>query len=546
MAAKGGESKRGLIVTLVFCFLIIIGLGVSTYMAYSDLEGEKAKAKEAEAKRKDMENERDWVKFQALLMKAYVGATLSKPEKEDLGVLRDRWEKGTLSTKEPTKEEINKGLKALDASPEYGWDVASKFPKMTLVAKIKELTDALAAKTKLMDETVASKEDTVAKLEGLIKTKDAAITQATENIKVAKDELTEEKKKHQEQVTKQQKDFEDANLRGTDALTKAAKEKADLAAQLAVRDKDIKGLRKMVEQRTEEVNQSSPVTLVGRDNSNWKVVTIDRNGTPLINLGSTDHVTPKLTFDVYAVGPDGRASRDRKATAEVTNVVGPHLSQARLLYQIDAERERQILRQLGKDQQTLKDEIERERDLARRRSPVVPGDMLFHPIWTPDFKKHVAVAGLIDLIGTGPGANPDAQLRNVLEFKRLLESHNMTVDAYFDPKALKEEGEISRQTDFLILDHAADTGMVALDKGDRSSKVNKGIADMQRQAAQNAVKVVKVREVLESIGYKLPTSGTEISTSSPRGAYTPIPVAPPPPAPEKKEPEKKEPEKKEG
>ena len=48
--------------------------------------------------------------------------------------------------------------------------------------------------------------------------------------------------------------------------------------------------------------------------------------------------------------------------------------------------------------------------------------------------------------------------------------------------------------------------------------------------------------VFESIGYKLPSSGTEVSSYSPRGAYTPPPAAPP--APEKKEPEKKEPEKK--
>jgi hypothetical protein len=168
--------------------------------------------------------------------------------------------------------------------------------------------------------------------------------------------------------------------------------------------------------------------------------------------------------------------------------------------------------------------------------------MLFHPVWSPDYKKHVAIAGLIDLTGTGPGANPDAQLRNVLEFKRLLESHNMVVDAYLDPKSLKVDGEISRQTDFLILDHAGDTGTLNLDKGDRNSKINKGIADMQRQAAQSAVKVVKVREVLESIGYKLPSTGTEVSSYSPRGAYTPPPAAPP--APEKKEPEKKDPEKK--
>jgi len=545
MAQKGGESKRGLIVTLVFCILIIIGLGVSTYLGFSDQEALRAKAVDAENKRKEMSDDRDWVRFQALLTKAYVGVALSKAEQEDLTVLGGRWQEGKLGGKDSDKEQINNNLKALVNDPDLGGpNPATKAPKQTMRAKIKELADALANKTKLMDETVAAKEDTIAKLEGLIKTKDAAIAQATENIKAAKDELTKEKATYIAAIKKEQDRYDELSVKAGEDKKKLDKEKAEVGTQLASAQKEIKGLKKNLEQRTDEITQASPISLVGRENSNWRILSIDRNGTPLINLGSADHVTPKLTFDVYGIGPDGRASRDRKATAEVTYVVGPHLSQVRLVYQIDPERERQILRQLGKDQQTLKDEIERERDALRRRNPVVPGDMLFHPIWNPDYKKHVAIAGLIDLIGTGPGANPDQQLRNVLEFKRLLESHNMVVDAYFDPKTLKEEGEISRQTDFLILDHSADTGTVALDKGDRTSKINKGIAELQRQAAQNAVKVVKVREVLESIGYKVPTTGTEISTSTPRGATGPATAVAPPP--ERKEPEKKEPEKKDG
>ena len=70
---SSGESKQGLVITLVFFILATIGLGVATYFGYSEQEAkDKAKA-DAEKKLGDMTAERDWYKFQWNLARRYMG-----------------------------------------------------------------------------------------------------------------------------------------------------------------------------------------------------------------------------------------------------------------------------------------------------------------------------------------------------------------------------------------------------------------------------------------------------------------------------------------
>ena len=84
---SSGESKQGLVITLVFFILATIGLGVSTYFGYSEQEAkDKAKA-DAEKKLGDMTAERDWFKFQWNLARAYIGA-LPGSEAAEVGVKR--------------------------------------------------------------------------------------------------------------------------------------------------------------------------------------------------------------------------------------------------------------------------------------------------------------------------------------------------------------------------------------------------------------------------------------------------------------------------
>src|SRR5262249_29140935 len=128
--------------------------------------------------------------------------------------------------------------------------------------------------------------------------------------------------------------------------------------------------------------------------TDWKVTSIDRTGKkPFINLGSADNVKPQTTFRVHGVRPDGRPMPQAKGTIEAVNVLNGHLSQTQVT--------------------DLRDAL---------HDPITPGDVLYNPTFSPDRKKHVAVAGLIDLNGDG---------RDDLNgFLRLLERQNVVVDAF--------------------------------------------------------------------------------------------------------------------
>ena len=69
-----GESKQGLVVTLVFFILATIGLGVSTYYGMSEQEKLKQDKLKEVAKVKIADDERDYFRLQSAIWRSYLGA----------------------------------------------------------------------------------------------------------------------------------------------------------------------------------------------------------------------------------------------------------------------------------------------------------------------------------------------------------------------------------------------------------------------------------------------------------------------------------------
>src|SRR5271166_3205465 len=62
-----GESKQGLVITLVLFILMTIGLGVATYLGFAEQAKLQAEAKKANDDTEYFKKERDWYKYQAWL-----------------------------------------------------------------------------------------------------------------------------------------------------------------------------------------------------------------------------------------------------------------------------------------------------------------------------------------------------------------------------------------------------------------------------------------------------------------------------------------------
>src|SRR5262249_27182613 len=117
-AAKGGDSKQALVVTLVFFILLSIILGIVTYMGYDGWNAsDKEKAKEAAAA-KSAKDDAETQRAIALLYRSYLGQPVQ--DQKELPVVYER----------ASKSKDNDGNVAVLAKleQELGWDKAKGLP----------------------------------------------------------------------------------------------------------------------------------------------------------------------------------------------------------------------------------------------------------------------------------------------------------------------------------------------------------------------------------------------------------------------------------
>lgn len=503
MAAKG-ESGRGLIVTLVFFILLSIILGVTTYFGYDGQTQLADAKKKADADKKGMQDSRDWNRFQALVYKAYLGHKLTQKETEDLTLAYPGYKGGSL--KGDDKEEVDKVLDKMDKA--FGFDQEKKAPKKTFQEAIDELTARATKAEKDLEETVKAKDDALTKLQGQLKLLQADNRKLQEDLKAANDKTVAKGTDDQDQIKKGQEALAALGKEKEEEVKKLTDDLAKKVAELAQLTKKNTELEKNIE-RLQGQSKIASVSLLDHDRPKGKIVSIDRTGRmPVIDLGSADNIKPQLTFSVFGAGPGGQPIRHEvegpdgkkvvdengkpitvgKGTVEVVNVLSEHRAQVRVtgLRKPDAD-------------------------------PLVPGDLLFNPAWSPNLKQHVAIAGIIDLTGEGAVDSPDAQMRILREFIRNLEAQNMVVDSYVDLKELKIQGEITRQTDYLIVGDlpnvaARDVNKEGNPRVERAGKVSTLVTDMQKKANQNAVNLITLRKFLAVTGYQLPRSKEALSS----------------------------------
>src|SRR5258708_3590745 len=67
-----GESKRGLVIAMVFMVLIMIGEGLGAYYGFSEQKKLTEAAKAAEDKVKVADEDRNWNRFQLAILLAYL------------------------------------------------------------------------------------------------------------------------------------------------------------------------------------------------------------------------------------------------------------------------------------------------------------------------------------------------------------------------------------------------------------------------------------------------------------------------------------------
>ena len=173
-----------------------------------------------------------------------------------------------------------------------------------------------------------------------------------------------------------------------------------------------------------------------------------RNRTVWINRGSADFLHPLITFSVYASEGNAVARSARKGSIEVTSILGDHLAEAKI----------------------LEDDI---------NDPLLPGDIIYTPLWDAGKRQRFAFAGVMDIDGN--------QTDDTEVIQDLVRSANIDVDAWLDSTG-KLTGELTILTRYLVV------GEAPKNQADAYSK-------LRSEATRMGIPILPLEKFLEQIGY---------------------------------------------
>lgn len=251
-------------------------------------------------------------------------------------------------------------------------------------------------------------------------------------------------------------DFRDMNeqLR-RNLTTQKAEYDSNLAKQQAITEE----LRRQSDKRTE----------TQFEHQDGKIVQVLRGGTEAnIDLGLSDGVRIGLTFGIYGKDVGGNPYLLPKANCEVVRLLDSH----RALVKV------------------------RDNEVT---DPVVAGDLLYNPVWSPGDKESVAIIGKIYLDSDD---EPDND-----QFMKLIEDQGGKIDAWVDVKTGKlMGGDITVKTGWLVVGEIPEGGQENLRAEEVA--VNKDIfknsSILRGKAREAGVRQINIRNFLTYLGHQTP------------------------------------------
>lgn len=313
--------------------------------------------------------------------------------------------------------------------------------------KDQELKDALAAKKKAEDDLQA----TIAAYNAAKQALTDQLAQATREKDTLKAQFDEAKKTLDASVT-------------------------DLNSKLAQKDKEITTLLtsfSIAQTQLEELRSDQGANF---DNPDGRINWVNqRQRLTWINLGSADGLSRQMTFSVFSQeqasafkiqeqakangeGKERVAKLDAKGRIEVVRITGPHEAECRILEDSAA-------------------------------NPILPGDWIQTPAWSPGQHFGFALAGPMDVDGDGLD---DTEL-----IKSLIRINGGTIDSELADDGTIN-GEITARTRYFV-----EGKLPTEDAGSPDVKnLLKSLGTMDNQRKINGVEKISVGELLDRMGWK--------------------------------------------
>lgn len=419
------RENQGLQIALIIFVMLTIILGVTTYLFFRQSE---------EAFNKAKQNQEEAAK----------NTRLADDAKEDADKLKEMIGAAKTDKIDAVTAQFNEDMKKYGGT--YPDEVHFYRP---LLAKLSDIVKEKSANLGKATDEILKKEDEH-------KVRVASEVSQVKVFEASADKQAKDLAGEQSKFKGERERIADKEAKREAELQNARKESATSVAQIQTKyDSAIVQVQKLTQLVKQKSDILDSVTASTIDVPNGEIRWVNqRNNTVWINLGRADSLSRQITFSVYPADITDMTAGGKKASVEVTQILGDHLAEARV----------------------IDDKIS---------DPIMPGDKIHTPVWSPGEQKHFALAGVIDLDGDGK-----SDLQTV---KNLITMNGGVVDCYMDDKG-KRFGEMTANTRYLVLGEAPNVkGQPAL-----MTTYSKIIGDADRLG----IKKVPLQDLLQQMGWK--------------------------------------------
>jgi hypothetical protein len=420
------RENQGLQIALIVFVMMTMALAVTTYFFFHKSQAADLARVRLEAEKRQADDKERVVVKELNDLKDLVGFDATKPMEE---VLKDYEQDMTT---------YGAGLDKRDQQ-KYRNVIRGLYNEST--KKSIDAADLKIANTDLKN-----------KLQAYEATKDGQIKQYKDGFDAAQADLAS----RTDQFSQDRAAFQDTTEQVNEARDKAQKELADVTETNRKTSDDMqKQLSTALARYAGAKNELDAVTKGEFTSPEGKITWVNQDSRSVwINLGKDDGLKKQISFSVFDYNENNVNKAAIKGKIEVVKLIDSHTAEARITQD-------------------------------STKNPIMPGDVIYTPVWHPGHSDHFALAGFMDL--DKDGRSDRARVRDLILF------NGGVIDSEVDDKGAIS-GEMKITTRYLVLGDAPDEKMA-------SPQVRDGYTKSYGQAESLGVERKSLQEFLNMVGY---------------------------------------------
>lgn len=429
------EKSQGLIITLIVFIIISLGLGVVSYFMSQGYKETTVKFNESEEKLKKAEGEIRTLNGNLDKVKEKIGYPALNPDElltEMDKSLQDA--KGDLTD---VPKDYKGALEELarNAQSKSAELIEAQRQRDDYMAKLEEANKTMQAQKEEFDAKVAS-------LDADFKTQIAAAASRNDELNARNEKLVKEV---DDIKIEAKKTNEAERVKVADANETAA---AIAEINVSLRDK------------------LDQMTRADFDVPDGKIIYVDQQNKKVrLNIGRAEDLRLLTTFGVFPFNALESGELKSKGSIEIVRIIGEHESEGRI----------------------LSDEM---------LNPVLPGDLLYTPLWKSGDTVKFALDYYLDIDNDG--------VSDLDTLVNLIRSSGSEVAAWIDENG-DIKGEITPDVTYMIVGNEEIIGLLENDHSksqDVKDKIQKSHMNMIEQCRNNSVHEVRLSEFLRRVNYR--------------------------------------------